>query len=386
MDQPVPILDLVAQYAGIANEVGPAVLRVLESGRYVDGEECRAFEQEFAAYCGAGYACGVANGSDALTVCLRAYGVAPGDDVVTVANTFIATAEAILLNGARPVFVDVDPETGMMDAGRLTGAITPRTRLILPVHLYGQPADIDAIRDVADRHGLPVLEDAAQGHGAVLNGRRVGGLGHAACFSFYPSKNLGACGDAGMVTSNDRAFIERVRRIANHGAGAQRYEHTVLGTNSRLDALQAAILRIKLRHLDEWIAARSAHALAYGAGLSGISALRLPSERPGTRSSWYLYTLRAQQRDALQAWLAECGIATAVHYPQPLHKQRALANVLTPAPSLPVSERLSGQVLSIPLYPELPDEGRERVILSIREFYGSQPAGQGSRERLAEHA
>jgi dTDP-4-amino-4,6-dideoxygalactose transaminase len=371
MEQPVPILDLAAQYAAIASEVEPAVARVLASGHYVGGEECRCFEEEFAAYCGTRYACGVANGTDALTISLRAYGVGPGDDVVTVGNTFIATAEAILLNGARPVFVDVEPETGMMDAACLASAITPRTRLILPVHLYGQPADMDAIREVADRHGLPVLEDAAQGHGATLKGRRVGGLGHAACFSFYPTKNLGACGDAGMVTSDDRAFIERVRRIASHGAGTERYEHTMLGTNSRLDALQAAILRVKLRRLDQWIAARTAHAEAYNAALSGIPALSLPSERAGCRSSWYLYTLRAQDRDALQAWLSKRGIASVVHYPRPLHRQQALANAVAPPPTLPVSERLCSQVLSIPLYPELPLTWRGRVIQGIREFYGS---------------
>jgi dTDP-4-amino-4,6-dideoxygalactose transaminase len=371
MEQPVPILDLAAQYASIRAEVEPAVLRVLESGHYIGGEECRCFEQEFAAYCGTSHACGVANGTDALTVCLRAYGVGPGDEVVTVANTFFATAEAILMTGARPVFVDVDPETGMMDPSRLAGVITPRTRLVLPVHLYGHPADIDAIRDVGDRHGVPVLEDAAQGHGATLRGRRVGSLGHAACFSFYPSKNLGAAGDAGIVTSNDHEFIERVRRIANHGAGTQRYLHTVVGTNSRLDALQAAILRVKLRHLDAWIAARRDHAEAYAAGLAGLPALRLPAEMPGCRSSWYLYTVRAQQRDALQARLAEREVMTAVHYPRPLHRQPALASLATRATELPVSERLCGQVLSLPLYPELPEDGRTRVIHEVRAFYGA---------------
>jgi dTDP-4-amino-4,6-dideoxygalactose transaminase len=367
----IPILDLVAQYETIRAEVEPAVLRVLESGHYVGGDECRCFEQEFASYCGVAHACGVANGTDALALCLRAYGVGAGDDVVTVANTFVATAEAILLIGARPVFVDVEPETGMLDPARLAGAITPRTKLILPVHLYGHPADIDGIVDVARRHGLPVLEDAAQGHGATLHGRRVGALGHAACFSFYPSKNLGACGDAGMVTSDDRGFIERVRQIANHGAGAQRYEHTVLGTNSRLDALQAVILRIKLRHLDAWIAARREHALAYSDGLAGLPALRLPAERPGCRSSWYLYTLHAQERDPLQEHLTRCGISTAVHYPKPLHRQPALTPAEGQQVELPVSEQLCSQVLSIPLYPELPEDWRRRVIREIRGFYGA---------------
>lgn len=371
MEQPIPILDLAAQYEGIRSEIEPAVLRVLESGRYIGGDECRGFEQEFADYCGVAHACGVANGTDALTVCLRAYSVGPGDDVVTVANTFVATAEAILLNGARPVFVDVEPETGTMDPARLADAITPKTKLILPVHLYGHPADMTAIREIADRHGLPVIEDAAQAHGATLHGRRVGALGHAACFSFYPSKNLGAAGDAGMVTSDDRGFIDRVRCIANHGTTTQRYEHSVVGTNSRLDAVQAAVLRVKLRHLDGWIEARRRHAQAYNAALAGIPALRQPSERPGCHSAWYLYTLRAQNRDDLQAHLARCGIATAVHYPKPLHRQQALAQVAQSQAELPASERLCAQVLSIPLYPELPEEWRDRVVRGIRAFYAA---------------
>ena len=370
MEQPIPILDLAAQYERIRSEIEPVVLRVLESGRYIGGDECRGFEQEFAAYCGVAHACGVANGTDALTVCLRAYDIGPGDDVVTVANTYVATAEAILLNGARPVFVDVEPETGTMDPRRLADAITPKTKLILPVHLYGHPADMPAIREIADRHGLPVLEDAAQAHGATLQGRRVGALGHSACFSFYPSKNLGAFGDAGMVTSGDRDFIDRVRCIANHGTTTQRYEHSVVGTNSRLDAVQAAVLRVKLRHLEGWIEARRGHAQAYSAALAGIPALSPPSERPGCRSSWYLYTLRAQDRDGLQAHLARCGIATAVHYPKPLHRQQALAQV-PPSGELPVSERLCHQVLSIPLYPELPEEWRDRVARETRAFYAA---------------
>jgi dTDP-4-amino-4,6-dideoxygalactose transaminase len=369
MQQPIPILDLAAQYERIRTEVEPIVLGVLRSGRYIGGEECQAFEQEFASYCGVAHACGVANGTDALTVCLRAYGIGPGDEIITVANTFAATAEAILLNGARPVFVDVAPETGAMDPAGLNSAITPRTKLVLPVHLYGHPADMIAIREIADRHGLPVLEDAAQAHGATLQGRRVGGLGHAACFSFYPSKNLGACGDAGIVTSDDRTFIERVRCVANHGATTQRYEHAILGTNSRLDALQAAVLRVKLRHLDDWIEARRQHALAYSAALAGVPGLSLPSERPGCRSSWYLYTLCAQDRDGLQAHLTRKGIATAVHYAKPLHRQQALAQVAPPPGALPVSERLCSQVLSIPLYPELPEEWRERVAREIRAFF-----------------
>ena len=236
-------VDLLAQYERIRAEVDEAIACVIRSGHFVRGEECALFEREFAAYCGVGHACGVGNGTDALTLALRAYGVGPGDEVVTVANTFIATGEAILLNGARPVFVDVDPHTYTMDPAGLERAITPKTKLIVPVHLFGHPADMDAINAIAARHGVTVLEDAAQAHGAEVNGRRAGALGHAACFSFYPGKNLGAYGDAGMVVSNDRAFIERVRQIANHGGGANKYDNLVLGTNSRLDTLQAALER-----------------------------------------------------------------------------------------------------------------------------------------------
>ncbi len=362
----IPLLDLPAQYAAIRPELEAAVLRVLASGRYIGGEECVAFEQEFAAYCGVSHACGVANGTDALTVALRAYGVGPGDEVVTVANTFIATGEAILLNGARPVFVDVDPATGTMAPEAVAPALTRRTKVILPVHLYGHPANVDAIAEVAARHGLPVLEDAAQAHGARQGSRRVGALGHAACFSFYPSKNLGACGDAGAVTSHDREFIERVRRIAQHGAAAQRYEHVVLGTNSRLDAVQAAILRVKLRHLDRWIEERRRRASLYSSRLAEVTTVKVPAESYGARSSWYLFTLRSANRDALQRHLAAQGVETAVHYPKPIHLQQALAAVGGKPGDLPVSEQLCREVLSLPLYPELPESSLERVVEAIR--------------------
>src|SRR5262245_10798078 len=288
--RPVPMVDLKAQLARIRPEVDEAVARVLESTQFILGEDCARLEEEFAAYCGAGHAVAVANGTDALVLAIRAYGVGPGDEVVTVANTFIATGEAILLNGARPVFVDVDPDTFTMDPGALEAAITPRTRLIVPVHLYGHPAPMAAINRVAARHGLPVLEDAAQAHGAEEGGRRAGGLGHAACFSFYPAKNLGAYGDAGMVVSSDAAFVARVRQMANHGAGAHRYDNLVVGTNSRLDTLQAAILRIKLRHLPQWDAERRERVRAYAEALRDVPGLRVPRERAGARSAWHLFT------------------------------------------------------------------------------------------------
>lgn len=363
---PVPMVDLKAQYARIREEVDRAVLDVLASSQYIKGEECSRFEQEFAAWCGAAQAVGVANGTDALTVALRAYGVGPGDEVVTVANTFIATGEAILLNGARPVFVDVDPVTYTMDPAAIERALTPRTKLILPVHLYGHPADMPAIAAIAARHGLPVLEDAAQAHGAEVGGRRAGSLGHAACFSFYPGKNLGAYGDAGMVVSSDAAFLDKVARIANHGGGVHKYDNVLLGTNSRLDTVQAAVLRVKLRQLELWNAERRAVVAAYDRALAGVPGVVLPTERAGCRSAWHLYTIRVPERDRVQAHLAEKKIATAVHYPRPIHLQPAMAAAGGKVGDLPVSERLSREVLCLPLYPELPRETAERIAGEVR--------------------
>ena len=375
--RPVPLLDLKAQLARIRPEVDEVVGRVLSSTAWVQGEDVRLLEREFAAFCGATHACAVANGTDALHLALRAYGVGPGDEVVTVANTFIATGEAILLAGARPVFVDVEPLTHTMDPAKVEAAITPRTKVVLPVHLYGHPADTTAIGEVARRHGLPVLEDAAQAHGAEWRGVRAGALGHAACFSFYPTKNLGACGDAGMVTSSDEAFVARVRQIANHGAGVHRYDHAVLGTNSRLDSLQAAILRVKLRHLERWNAERAERAAAYTEALAGTPGVVTPREREGARSAWHLYTVRAPGRDALAEHLRSRGIGTAIHYPRPIHLQASMAPLGGKAGDLPVSEQLSREVLCLPLYAELPLEDVRRVAGEVRAFVEAAATAAG---------
>ncbi|HXK10175.1 MAG TPA: DegT/DnrJ/EryC1/StrS family aminotransferase [Vicinamibacteria bacterium] len=364
----VPIIDLKAQLVRIRPEVDEAVARVLSSTAFVQGEDVRLLEREFADFCGSTHACAVANGTDALHVALRAYGVSPGDDVVLPGFTFIATAEAILLAGGRPVFVDVDPGTCTMDPARLEAAITPRTKVIVPVHLYGHPADMTAIGDVARRHGLPVLEDAAQAHGADWRGVRAGALGHAACFSFYPTKNLGAMGDAGMVTSSDDSFVARVRQIANHGAGTHRYDNVVLGTNSRLDTLQAAVLRVKLRHLERWNAERAERAAAYTEALRGVPGIVTPEEREGARSAWHLYTVQVAERDALAEHLRSRGIGTAIHYPRPLHLQGSMASLGGRAGDLPVSERLAREVLCLPLYPELAREDVRRVTDEVRAF------------------
>jgi len=366
--RPVPIIDLAAQLARIRPEIDEAVARVLGSTAFVGGPDVHELEREFAAFCGAAHACAVGNGTDALQLALRAYGVSAGDEVVTVADTFVGTVEAILLAGARPVFVDVDEATHTMDPARLEAAITPRTKLILPVHLYGHPAEMTAIGEIAARHGLPVLEDAAQAHGASWQGRRAGALGHAACFSFYPTKNLGACGDAGMVTSSDAEFVARVRQIANHGAGRQRYEHVVLGTNSRLDTLQAAILRVKLRHLERWNAERRVRVALYADALRGVPGVVVPTERTGARSAWHLFTIRVTERDGLAEHLRSRGIASAVHYPRPLHLQPALASAGGRPGELPVSERLSREVLCLPLYAELDPADVERVCGEVRAF------------------
>jgi len=363
------MVDLKAQYHRIKPELDEAIAHVIENAHFINGPDCRLLEQEFAAYCGVSHAVGVANGTDALILALRAYGIGSGDEVVTVANTFIATGEAILLNAARPAFVDVDEASFTMDPRRVEKAITPRTKLILPVHLYGHPADMEPVLDIAKRHGLPVLEDAAQAHGGAIGVRRVGSFGHSASFSFYPGKNLGAYGDAGMVVSNDVDFIARLRQIANHGGGSHKYDNVVVGTNSRLDTLQAAIQRVKLRPLDTCNGERLGRAAAYTNALLGIPGLVLPAERPDVTSAWHLYALRVKgNREGLEKHLASKGIATARHYPKPIHLQPALASVGGKEGDLPVSEMLSREILQVPLYPELPFETIARIASEIRAF------------------
>ncbi|HET7291900.1 MAG TPA: DegT/DnrJ/EryC1/StrS family aminotransferase [Vicinamibacteria bacterium] len=368
------MLDLRAQYRALKAEIDPAIRRVVESGQFVGGPDCRAFEEEFAAHCGVRHAVGVANGTDALTLALRALGVGPGDDVVTVANTFIATGEAILLNGARPVFVDVDEASFTLEPTLLERAITPRTKAILPVHLYGHPADMEPILAVARRSGIPVVEDAAQAHGARIGERRVGSFGAAGCFSFYPGKNLGAYGDAGVVVTDDGELAARVRQIANHGGGQSKYDNVVAGTNSRLDALQAAVLRVKLRHLDDWNRARRERAQDYASALGGVESVRLPRERPGFTSAWHLFSIRVPDRAGLSAHLGARGIATAQHYPKPIHLQPALAALGGCPGDLPVSERLCREVMQVPLFPELTGEQVARVADEIRAFCASPVA------------
>ncbi|MDX6290618.1 MAG: hypothetical protein QOH42_2417 [Blastocatellia bacterium] len=359
----IPLVGLFDQYQTIKPEIDAAIENIITKSAFVGGEEVRNFEAEFAAYCETKACVGVGNGTDAIYLTLRAMGVGPGDEVITVAQTFIATSEAISMTGARPVFVDIKDDTMLMDPALLEQAITPRTKVIVPVHLYGQTCDLDAIMEIADRHGLKVIEDAAQAHGARWRGRRAGSIGDAACFSFYPGKNLGAFGDGGAVVSQDEDLIERIRMLANHGR-LEKYTHKMEGVNSRLDGLQAAILRVKLRHLDEWNQSRRRHADFYFETLSG-SELRMPVVDENAQPVWHLFVVRVSDREAFQQKLKEEGIATGVHYPIPLHLQPAYEYLEIPLGSLPVTEQVSREVVSLPMYPELTEEQLAKVAGSI---------------------
>lgn len=360
--------DLAAQHAAIADELESAVQRVLRSGWYILGPEVEAFEAEFATWLGlpgGSHAVGVNSGTDALHLALRACGVGPGDDVMTVSHTAVATAAAITLAGARPVFVDIDPATYTLDPARLVNALTPQTRAIIPVHLYGQPADLAPILAFARSHGLVVIEDCAQAHGAHYQNRPVGTWGDLACFSFYPTKNLGAAGDGGMVVSRDSELARRVRGLREYGWSAgERYVSRELGFNSRLDELQAAVLRVKLRHLERWNARRQTLADGYGDLLVDAGVTR-PAVRPGSTHVYHLYVVRHPRRDTLRQTLHAQGIATLVHYPVPIHQQPAY-QFLSPAAGLPVTETIAGEIVSLPLYPEMTDEAIVAVAAAVR--------------------
>jgi len=364
----IPLVDLKAQFRVIGPEVMAQVGGVLESMCLNLGPNVARFEEEFAAYCGVSHGVGVGSGTDALALALRALGVGPGDEVVTAPLTFMGTVEAIALCGARPVFADVDPETCTLDPESLAAAIGPRTVAIVPVHLYGLPADMERVMAVARRHGLAVVEDACQAHGAEYRGRRAGSLGHVAAFSFYCSKNLGAYGDGGMVVTDDAALARRVRLLRSHGE-TRRYRHVLLGTTSRLDELQAAVLRVKLRHLDGWNAARCALAAEYMRRLAGLPGLSLPAEPAWARHVYHLFVVRHPWRDDLRRYLARRGIATGIHYPLPAHLQPACAHLGYGPGDFPVAERLARQVLSLPLFPELTSEQLERVAGAVRDWH-----------------
>ncbi|SDQ16450.1 dTDP-4-amino-4,6-dideoxygalactose transaminase [Paraburkholderia fungorum] len=375
---PVDFLNLGRANAPLLDEIQQAVARVVASGWYVLGSETTAFEEEFASYCGVRHCIGVGNGLDALTLVLRARGISEGDEVIVPSNTFIATWLAVSQTGARVVPVEPDEHTHNLDPTLIEAAITPRTRAIIPVHLYGQPAQMDSINEIAQRHGLFVLEDAAQAHGARFMGRRAGSLGDAAAFSFYPGKNLGAMGDGGAITTNDDDLAAKVRKLRNYGSSVK-YRHELIGINSRLDEIQAAILRVKLRSLDADNAKRSAVANAYSERLAGLP-LHLPAIARDTESAWHLYVIRAPRRDDLQALLKQRGIDTLVHYPTACHRQHAYAGGEWPA--LPIADRLQDQVLSLPMAPYLDSDEIQSVVTAISEHF-SWAAAAGCMDPIA---
>jgi dTDP-4-amino-4,6-dideoxygalactose transaminase len=361
----VPFLDLKAQYESIKPEIDAAVARVLESCQFILGPEVASFEQEFAAYCGAAECIALNSGTSALHLALLAAGVGPGDEVITVPFTFVASVAAVIYTGARPVLVDIDPRSFTMNPAAIEAAITPRTKAILPVHLYGQTADMDPILEVGRRHGLVVIEDAAQAHGAKYKGRSAGSIGDIGCFSFYPAKNLGAYGEGGAVTTSNSQYAQTIRRLRDWGTD-RKYHHVLHGYNYRMEGFQGAILRVKLRHLEKWTEARRALARKYDELLSG-SGLELPAEMPWARHVYHLYTLRVDDRDGLQAALLAAGIQTAVHYAVPAHLQPAYADLGYGKGSLPQAEAAAVQVLSLPIYPELPPQAIAEVAHAVKK-------------------
>jgi dTDP-4-amino-4,6-dideoxygalactose transaminase len=348
----VPFLDLKAQYSSIKEEINQAIQEVLDSCAFAGGPFVEKFEREWAAYCGVKHAIGVGNGTDALWLILLALGVGRGDEVITVPNSFIATAEAIVLAGADPVFVDIEEECYTMNSALLEAAITPRTKAIIPVHIFGQTADMDPIMDVAKNHGLHVVEDACQAHGAEYKGRKAGSIGTAAAFSFYPGKNLGAYGEAGAVTTNIGEMAARIRMFRDHGQ-SKKYYHDVMGWNARMDGIQGAVLSVKLRHLDVWNAKRMEHAAAYAGLLREVPALKYPQARSDSSHVYHVYAARVPRRDEVIAALKQKGISSAIHYPIPIHQQLAARDLSKDARGFRVCERVAQEVISLPMFPEM---------------------------------
>jgi dTDP-4-amino-4,6-dideoxygalactose transaminase len=368
----VPYLDLRAQYRGIKAEIDAAIAGVLDSCQFVLGSEVVRFEEEFARYSGASECIALNSGTSALHLALLAAGVGAGDEVITVPFTFVASVAAVLYAGARPVLVDIEPRTFNMDPAAIEAAITSRTKVILPVHLYGQTADMDPILEIARRHSLIVIEDAAQAHGAEYKGRRAGSIGDIACFSFYPAKNLGAYGEGGAVTTNNATYAKTVRMLRDWGQD-RKYHHVLRGFNYRMEGLQGAILRVKLRHLEQWTERRRALAKAYNQSLAEYDVER-PAEMPWARHVYHLYTLRSNDRDGLQKTLLEEGIQTAVHYAEPVHVQPAYSDLGYARGAFPEAEQAAGEVLSLPMYPEITDEQIQQVGQAFDRIFADKPA------------
>ena len=364
----IPFFNLTRQYQTIKNEIDEAIQRVLDRGFFILGEELSSLEKEFAAYCRVSRAVGVGSGTEALHLALLACGVGHGDEVITVPNTAVPTVSAIVFSGARPILVDVDPETACMDPDSLEACLATnhdRVKAVIPVHLFGHPADMDRILEITRRYGLKVIEDCAQAHGATYKGRHVGTMGDAGCFSFYPTKNLGAYGDAGMVTTNNKQIAHKLHMLRNYGEESK-YQSVVSGFNSRLDEIQAAVLRVKLRHLDSWNAARRNHALYYSQHLANTH-LTLPVEREWAGHVYHLYVVRSPQREALQSVLKERGIGTSVHYPCPVHLHKAYHGLGYNQGSFPTAEKLMNTGLSLPNYPEMTNAEAEMICRTIRQ-------------------
>src|SRR5712692_2342610 len=360
----IPLVDLQAQYQSIKHEIADAIDNVLETMQLFLGPQTGAFEDEFATYCGCHFGIGMASGTDALALALRACNIGQGDEVITVANTFIATVEAIALVGATPVFVDIDAETYTMDWRQLDQVLTARTRAIIPVHLYGFPVDMQPVLDFARKHRLRVIEDASQAHGATYQGQRVGSMGDIGCFSFYFSKNLGAYGEAGACVTNDVKLAESIRKLRDHGS-LIRYQHETLGVNARLDEIQAAMLRVKLPYLDQWNAARQAHAKFYTEQLQGIVET-VPLVRSWATHVYYVYVVQVQERDAFRKALEQEGIATGIHYPTPIHLQPSCSHYGYVRGMLPVTEAVTSRIVSLPMHAELTTEQTQKVVNAIK--------------------
>jgi dTDP-4-amino-4,6-dideoxygalactose transaminase len=366
MQWKVPFLDLRSHHVSLLEEINGAIREVIDSSAFAGGPFVARFEEDFAAYCESKYAIGVGSGTEALWLTLLALGVGPGDEVITVPNTFMATAEAITYCGARPVFVDVDQRTYTMEPTRLGQAVTSSTKAIIPVHLFGHPADMDPILELAGGHGLFVVEDAAQAHGAVYKGRKVGSLGDAACFSFYPGKNLGAFGEAGAVVTNDPELDEKVRILRDHGQ-TRKYRHAKIGWNGRMDGIQGAILRIKLRYLEKRNQLRRVHAAHYDMALQGIEEVVTPFRSPGVLHVYHIYAIRVQDRDQVMHLLADNGVGSGVHYPVPIHLQEAYRSLGYQRGVFPVSERCAREFISLPMFPELTPTQIETVVEGVIE-------------------
>ncbi|MGA7194806.1 MAG: DegT/DnrJ/EryC1/StrS family aminotransferase [Anaerolineales bacterium] len=362
----IQFVDLHKQYEPLKEEILSGIEKVLDGMHLFLGENVQALEKEFADFCGAAYGIGVSDGTAALNIILRGMDIGPGDEVITVSHTFIATTEAILLVGAKPVFVDIDPATYLMDVSQVEKKITVRTKAILPVHLYGQTVDMDPLLDIAKRHGLRIIEDCAQAHGAEYKGRKAGSIGDAGGFSFYYSKNLGGYGEGGFITTNDSELADKIRKIRDHGSGV-RYHHDLVGLNGRLDEIQAVVLRAKLPHLAEWNAKRREHARLYSGLLIGAQAV-LPGEACGNIPVYHLYVIRTPKRDELQSFLKEQGVFTGIHYPVPIHLQKAVDFLGYKKGDLPVTEDVVSQILSLPMYAEINEAEIKYVVDSIKRF------------------